>query len=78
MTIDRTGEEITKPYLSPNNCPLCDNITTMTKGAVGDWVNEYTCTYCKSVIEFNEGDKMGGQFDTITILKDNYNADNKS
>jgi len=51
-------------------CPVCkSNKLDKTKGTAGDWVREYTCQNCKSVIELNEGDKMGGQFDSITILK---------
>ena len=52
-------------------CPICfSSDLVRTKGTVGDWVKEYECQGCKSLIEYNEGDKMGGQFDVITILKD--------
>lgn len=71
----RTGEVIKKSYLS-GDCPLCSSADVVrTKGTPGDWVREYECNNCKSSFEFNEGDKMGGQFDEITILKDNYSKE---
>lgn len=39
----------------------------LVKGTHGDWEIDYECQSCKCVFTFNEGDKMGGQFDTITI-----------
>lgn len=75
-TKNRTGEEITALYLNPSVCPLCRSSVSLNriKGTPGDWVRNYRCMECLSIIEFNEGDKMGGQFDQITILEDNFNS----
>jgi len=71
---NRAGEIITKDFLT-NLCPLCGNKNTVvTKGTVCDLVKEYGCSHCLSVFEFDEGDKMGGHKDRITILKDNFNS----
>jgi transposase-like protein len=61
-------EEIVVPYWN-NKCPKCSSDSLeRTKGSVGNWVREYKCNACKTEFEFNEGDKMGEQFDIITIL----------
>lgn len=67
----KIGKVISQLFLS-TNCPVCNSADTfLVKGERTSWVREYECNNCKSLFEFNEGDKMGGQFDEITILKDN-------
>lgn len=65
-----TNEKIFNMPYWDSLCPSCKTKKyERTKGTIGDWVREYTCNNCGCVFEYNEGDKMGGQFDIITILK---------
>ncbi len=70
---ESSSQEITM-YSWDFSCPICSSRNlNLIKGTHGDWQRDYECGNCKSTFTYNEGDKMGGQFDMITIIKNTKN-----
>ena len=57
-------------------CPCCEskNVEGKVQPDTCSWVWDYSCNSCLSKFEVNYGDKMGGGFDSIAIINDNYIA----